>query len=91
MVFSAGSTAGLKDNVGLKADLTVHVTEDGTFRVDLPPGFYDVFAATPAFTPVCRKIRIKPGKSVDIVLRMDADPLYTAEVGNRVDALHPKN
>lgn len=77
--------------MGLKADLTLHATEDGTFRVDLPSGFYDVFAAAPAFTPVCRKIRIKPGISVDIVLRMDADPLYTAEMGDRVEALHPKN
>lgn len=77
--------------MGLKADLTVHATEDGRFRVDLPSGLYDVFAALPGFTPVCRKIRIKPGKPVDIVLRMDADPLYTAEMGNRVEALHPKN
>jgi hypothetical protein len=82
---SAGSTVGLADNVGIRADLTIHAKDDGSFNVDLPPGFYDVFTAARAFTPTCRKVRIKPGNAVSVVLRMSADPLYTAEMGDRFD------
>jgi hypothetical protein len=87
---SAGSTVGLKDNVGVKADLSIRTKDDGTFSVDVPPGFYDVFAASPAFTPACRKARIKPGEAVEISFRMNADPLYAVEMGNRIEALPPK-
>jgi hypothetical protein len=87
---SAGSTVGIKSNVGIKADLSIRTKDDGTFSVDLPPGFYDVFAASPAFTPSCRKARVKPGGAVEITFRMNADPLYTAEMGSRVEAVPPK-
>lgn len=86
---SAGSTVGLSDNVGIRADLTIRTKEDGTFSVELPPGFYDVFAAALAFTPTCRKIRAKGGEPVEIQLRMNVDPLYTAEMGNRVETARP--
>jgi hypothetical protein len=62
----------------------------GTFSVDLPPGFYDVFAAAPAFTPVCRKVRIVTGEATRIAFRMNADPLYTAEMGSRIETIPPK-
>ena len=87
---SAGSTVGLKDNVGIKADLSVRTKDDGTFTVEVPPGFYDVFAASTAFTPACRKARIKSGKSAEIIFRMNADSLYSAEMGDRVEQLRPK-
>src|ERR1051326_9006461 len=84
---SAGSTVGLNDNIGVKADLSIRADNDGSFSVEVPPGFYDVFAASPAFTPACRKARIKPGGAVEVTFRMSADPLYTVEMGNRVEAL----
>jgi hypothetical protein len=87
---SAGSTVGLTSNVGIKPDLNTRTKDDGTFTVELPPGFYDVFVAETAFTPVCRKVRIKPGGEVDTTFRMKPDPLYTAEMGNRVKAVPPK-
>jgi hypothetical protein len=87
---SAGSSVGLADNVGIRADLTIETKDDGSFNVDLPPGFYDIFAAARAFTPTCRKVRIKLGKAVDVVLRMKADPLYTAEMGDRVETVPRK-
>lgn len=86
---SAGSTVGLKTNVGIKADLSIRTKDDGTFSVDLPPGFYDVFAASPAFTPVGHKVRITPSAAVDTMFRMNAEPLYTAEMGNQVEAARP--
>jgi hypothetical protein len=81
---SAGSAVGLKSNVGITADRTVRTKDDGTFSIDLPPGFYDVFVAASAFTPACRKLRLKPGKGIEISFRMTADPLYTAEMGDWV-------
>jgi len=87
---SAGSNVGLKSNVGINADLSIRTKDDGTFSVDLPPGFYDVFAASPAYTPVCRKVRIKPSAAVDTTFRMDADPLYTAEMGSRIGTVPRK-
>jgi hypothetical protein len=87
---SAGSTVGVKDNTEVKTDLAIRTKDDGTFSVDVPSGFYDVFAASPAFTPVCRKVRIKPGVAGQLTFRMNPDLLYTAEMGNRVEAVQPK-
>ena len=87
---SAGSTAGLTTNVGIKEDLVIRTKEDGTFRLDLPPGFYDVFVAAKVFAPACRKIRIKLGLEQEVTLHMKADPLYAAEMGNRIEANPPK-
>ena len=87
---SAGSTVGLRDNIGIKADLIISTKGDGTFSVELPPGFFDVFATSPAFTPACRKARVKPGQTIELIFRINADPLYTSEMGNRVEAVPPK-
>lgn len=87
---SAGSTVGLTTNVGIKEDLIIRTTADGTFKVDVPPGFYDVFIAVMAFSPTCRRVRKKPGEGLEITLHMNVDPLYTAEMGNRVEPVPPK-
>jgi hypothetical protein len=87
---SAGSTGRLTTNVGIKEDLVIRTKGDGAFNIDLPPGFYDVFVAAMAFSPTCRKFRIKRGESLEVTLRMNADPLYTAEMGNRVETAPPK-
>jgi hypothetical protein len=88
---SAGSTVGLTSNIGIKADLSIRTKNDGTFSIDLPPGFYDVFVAATAFTPTCRKIRMKVGKAQEITLHLNVDPLYLAEKGDRFDAPSPKH
>jgi hypothetical protein len=61
---SRGSRVGLLSNVGIKEDLIVRTGRDGSFSIDLPSGFYDVFVSSPSFTPVCRKIRILERKTV---------------------------
>jgi hypothetical protein len=86
----AGSTIGLTTNIGIKQDLVIRTRQDGSFQVDLPPGFYDVFVAATAFTPVCRKIRVKPGQNLETSFRMNADALYTSEMEMPVEATHPK-
>jgi Carboxypeptidase regulatory-like domain len=71
---SAGSTVGLTTNVGMKEDLVTRTKGDGTFKVDLPPGFYDVFVAAMAFSPTCRKIRIKHGQGLEVTLTDERRP-----------------
>ena len=84
---SAGSTVGLADNLGIKEDLVIRTKQDGTFSADLPPGFYDVFVSAPAFSPTSRKVQVKAGEAQLITFRMIPDPLYTTEMGNRVQAV----
>jgi len=88
---SAGSTVGLTTNVGIKDDLVIRTSEYGTFKVVVPPGFYDVFVAASAFSPTCRKTRIKAGQGQEVTLRMKVDPLYIAEMGNRIEAKPPNH
>jgi hypothetical protein len=80
---SAGTTVGPTTNIGIKEDLVIRAKADGSFNVDLPPGFYDVFVAAMAFSPTCRKIRINQGQNLEVALHLNADPLYTAEMGDR--------
>ena len=82
---SAGSTVGLTSNVGIKQDLIIKADDKGTFAVDLPPGFYDVFVSAMAFTPVCRKIRIGRTPTQELTLLMNVDPLVAEELGTRVE------
>src|SRR5262245_43279049 len=75
----AGSTAGLRSNIGMETDLSIRTKHDGTFTADLPPGFYDIFVAAMAFTPTSRKIRMLVGEAQDIAFQLNLDALYTAE------------
>jgi len=57
----------------------------GEFSVQLQPGFYDVFVSSPAFTPLCRKIRIRDGRSIRFDPRLPADALVIQELGDRFE------
>jgi hypothetical protein len=81
---SSGSTVGLSSNVGIKDDLFLKTDTNGSFAIELPPGFYDVFVSIRAFTPVCRKVRIKAGKEFVYNPRLNVDPLVTAELGFKI-------
>lgn len=78
----------LGDNIGIKAEICVRTGDGGAFTVDMPPGFYDVFAAARAFTPGCRRSD-KSGPPAKITFRLNADPLYSAERGDRFE-VRPK-
>jgi hypothetical protein len=60
----SGSTVGLTTNVGIKQDLTITTDANGSFSAELPPGFYDVLVSATAFSPDCRKIRLKARETV---------------------------
>ncbi|HYV64047.1 MAG TPA: carboxypeptidase-like regulatory domain-containing protein [Bryobacteraceae bacterium] len=80
---SSGSAVGLKTNIGIKEDVVLRSGPDGTFSVQLPPGFYDVFISSMAFTPVCRKIRIRDGGTVTFNPRLPIDALVSEELGTK--------
>jgi hypothetical protein len=79
----SGARVGLKSNVGIKEDLTVNTNEGGEFSIELPPGFYDVFISANAFTPQCRKVRVRSGEIATFSPKLNADPLVTKELGDR--------
>jgi len=80
----AGSEVGLASNVGIKQDLVVKTDRDGKFAADLPPGFYDVFVSSMAFTPACRKLRLKGAAPLDVKFRMAVDPGVVKELGDAI-------
>jgi hypothetical protein len=87
---SSGSSVGLLSNVGIKEDATVRTGTDGSFSIDLPSGFYDVFVSSPAFTPVCRKIRIRDRNTVTFNARLPLDGLVSNELGFHVQPVIPR-
>ena len=46
-------------SVGGRADVRAPVQSDGSFRVSLSPGFYDIFVTAVGFSPTCSKIEIR--------------------------------
>ena len=58
-------------NVGAKQDGEVATDKDGNFEMSLPRGIYDVFVSAPAFSPYCKKIRVKRGLELKVKLSVD--------------------
>jgi hypothetical protein len=81
---SSGSTVGLSGNVGINNDPFLKTDASGHFATELPPGFYDVFVSARAFTPLCRKIRIRTGETFTYNPRLNVDPLVIQEIGDTV-------
>jgi Carboxypeptidase regulatory-like domain len=80
----AGADVGLRSNVGLKHEVELVTDKKGSFASKLPPGFYDVFVSATAFSPECRKIRIKSGLAFNFKVSLRVDPLVTRELGDTV-------
>jgi hypothetical protein len=53
---AAGITVGLKDNIGIKSDLTIRTEKDGTFTVDLPPVFMTFSPHRPRSLPIAARL-----------------------------------
>lgn len=81
---SAGSTVGLADNLGIRSDLVVMTDAAGNFSVTVPPGFYDLFVSSMAFTPMAAKIRVKEGHNSTFNGKLFADPLVSKELGHKI-------
>jgi hypothetical protein len=81
---SSGSTVGLRDNVGIKQDVMVVTDASGDYSVNVPPGFYDVFVSSMAFTPTATKVRVKQGRPATFSTKLNADPLVSKELGDEI-------
>jgi hypothetical protein len=79
----AGSAVGLESNVGIKKDLVLTTDEKGRFTAELPSGFYDLFVSATAFTPACRKIRLKGVATTEPGFRLKIDPKVMSEIPSK--------
>jgi hypothetical protein len=76
---SSGSNY-LKDNLGIKQDITAASDSSGQFSLELPPGFYDVFVTSPAFSPHCEKIRLKGNEAKTYRVRLKVSEVTSKEL-----------
>ena len=58
---------------GNKIDKQVPVDKEGEFTMELAPGLYDFFVASPGFLPIAKVIEIKDGKRTTLKLTMKVD------------------
>ena len=86
----SGSAVGLKSNVGIKEDVVVRTGVNGGFSINLPSGFYDLLVSSPAFTPVCGKVRTREGTSVTFDSSLQVNGLVSNELGGpRIELVAP--
>ena len=78
----AGAGVGLKDNVGIPRDATTSTDKTGHYSVSLPPGFYDVMVSASAFSPQCRKVRVRANQFAAYEAKLAADPLVSSELAH---------
>ena len=67
-------------------DLILTTNERGEFEEEMPPGFYDLFVSAAAFSPACRKIRLKQEPHGAVNFKLKADPLVSKELGHEIYA-----
>jgi hypothetical protein len=82
---SSSNMLGLKDDVQAKG-LKALTDENGRFKFDVSPGFYDVFVVATAFSPECAKVRVKAGENAGYNPRLKADPLVSKELGHEISS-----
>jgi len=58
---------------GNKIDKQVRVDKDGEFKIELAPGLYVFFVASPGFLPIAKVIEIKGGRPTTLKLTMKVD------------------
>ena len=70
----------LKDNFGIKEDISATTDSNGHFSLDLPPGFYDVFVTAMAFSPHCDKVRLKGKDTKTYEFKLEVSPVTSKEL-----------
>lgn len=56
-------------------DVHVRSNAKGAYSIELPPGVYDLFFATEAYSPICRKIEVQPNETVNFNVTLDVNTL----------------
>lgn len=80
----SGNMLGLTKDFNTELNLPPATDNKGTSNTNLEPGFYDVFVTAAAFTPSCKKIRVKPEQPISETFRLEANSLVTAELGHKI-------
>jgi len=80
----SGSQVGLTTNVGIREDLILQTDKLGVFKAELPPGFYDLFVSSGAFSPECKKVRLKENAPLSMDFSLRVNPLVAKELGHEV-------
>jgi hypothetical protein len=62
--------------------LELRTNKQGKFTATVPSGFFDLFVGAGGFAPSCRKIRTRGGRSQDIEVALELDPLSLKEYGD---------
>jgi uncharacterized GH25 family protein len=70
----------LKDNVGVKQDLTATTDVNGQFSFEVPAGFYDIFVSATAFSPRCEKVRLKGQQSKRYDFKLKVSEITSREL-----------
>ena len=70
----------LKDNLGIKQDLTAASDSSGQFSFELPSGFYDVFVTALAFSPHSDKIRLKGMETKNYKVKLNVSEVTSKEL-----------
>lgn len=78
--WDASGSNYLKDNTGIKADVTAIADSNGGFFVELPPGFYDIFVTATSFSPHCDKVRLKGTEKYKFDVKLKVSPLTSKEL-----------
>jgi hypothetical protein len=78
--WDASGSNYLKDNDGIKQDVTAISDSNGHFSVELSPGFYDVFVAATAFSPHCQKIRLKGSETKSYEIKLKVSRVVSVEL-----------
>jgi len=80
---SSGS-GELRDNLGIKQDVTVLTDASGHYSANVPAGFYDLFVSAMAFTPTAAKVRVKEGQSTAFSTKLKVDPLVSKALAHKI-------
>ncbi|MEP7364538.1 MAG: carboxypeptidase-like regulatory domain-containing protein [Acidobacteriota bacterium] len=61
-------------------DIVVQTAEDGSYSVNLAPGFYDIFVTSTAFEPAATKVRTLSGKTSTFSSKLKFSKIVCDEV-----------
>jgi hypothetical protein len=76
----SGANYYLKDNLGIKQDITILSDVMGKFSVELPPGFYDIVVMATSFSPQCDVVRLKDKEAKDYKVKLKVSGIISKEI-----------
>jgi protocatechuate 3,4-dioxygenase beta subunit len=71
-----------RETMPAASELMLRSDADGHFSTDLEHGFYDVCVMANAFTPDCRKLRIRSGRITEHRIRLKVDAAVISTVAD---------